>query len=80
MEITVPSLLKKSYARANVYRGIKEKDVLKALSKRNRTRLRGYFYSDFAYAVLATVASRITGKNIMTLLQEVIDLHVMPNT
>lgn len=80
VEITVPSLLKKSYARANVYRGIQEKDVLKALSKRNRTRLRGYFYSDFAYAVLATVASRITGKNIMTLLQEVIDDYHMKNT
>jgi len=80
VEITVPSLLKKSYARANVYHGIRENDVIKALSKRNHTYLRGYSYSDFAYAVLATVASRITGKNIMTLLQEVIDDYNMKNT
>lgn len=80
VEITVPSLLKNSYARANVYRGIQEKDILKALSKRNRARMRGYSYSDFAYAVLAVVASRITGKNIMTLLQEVIDDYHMKNT
>lgn len=80
VEITVPSLLIKSYAKANVYRGIQEKDVLKALSKRNSTRLRGYSYSDFAYAVLAIVASRITGKNIVNLLQDVIDDYHMKNT
>ncbi len=80
VEITVPSLLIKSYARANVYRGIQEKAVIKALSKRNHTRARGYSYSDFAYAILAVVASRITGKNIMTLLQDVIDVYRMKNT
>lgn len=80
VEITVPSLLKKSYARANVYRGIQEKNVLKALSKRKRARTHGYSYSDFAYAVLAIVASRITGKNIMDLLQDVIDDYHMKNT
>ncbi len=80
VEITVPSLLIKSYARANVYRGIQEKDVLNALSKRNHTRARGYSYSDFAYAILAIVASRITGKNILTLLQEVIEDYGMKHT
>lgn len=80
VEITVPSLLKKSYARANVYRGIQETAVLRALSKRNRVRMCRYGYSDFAYAVLAVVASRITGKNIMGLLQEIIDDYHMKNT
>lgn len=80
VEITVPNLLKKSYARANVYRGIQEKSVLNALSKRNRARRRGYSYSDFAYAILAIVASRITGKNIIDLLQEVIDDYHLVNT
>lgn len=80
VEITVPRLLLKSYARANVYRGIQEKAVIKALSKRNHARAQGYSYSDFAYAILAIVASRITGKNIMELLQDVIDDYCMKNT
>ncbi len=80
VEITVPGLLKKSYARANVYCGVQDKAVLKALSKRKYTRRGGYSYSDFAYAVLALVASRITGRSIKDLLQEVIDDYQLKNT
>lgn len=80
IEITVPSLLKRSYARANVYRNIKENEVLKALAKRRRMGRYGYSYSDFAYAILAVVASRITGKSIMVLLQEMIDGYGLENT
>ncbi len=80
LEITVPSLLKKPYARANVYRGIGETDVLNALSRRKRARASGYFYSDFAYAVLGSVACRVSGKTVDALLQDVIDDYQMKNT
>jgi len=80
VEITVPNLLKKSYSKANLYRKIDENAVIKALSRRNRTVIHNYSYSDFAYAVLAVVATRVTDKNITTLLQEVIDDYKMKNT
>ncbi|MBQ7779147.1 MAG: beta-lactamase family protein [Clostridia bacterium] len=80
VEITVPSLLKRSYARANVYRGIGETDVLNALSRRKHARASGYFYSDFAYALLGIVACRVTGKSISALLQELIDDYHMKST
>lgn len=64
VEITVPHLMTKRYQRANPYRGIGSKQVLKALERRNRCKGNyTYFYSDFPYAVLATISEGATGRS-----------------
>ena len=80
--ITLPRLIKKSYTSANPYRAIVEKDVIKALIKRKKKRRSSakYAYSDFSYAVLGMVASRITGKEIAELLYEIMRDYNMADT
>lgn len=62
VEITIPSLLQSRYARRNIYRGCTSNTVLKCLARRKNRNPRGYFYSDFPYAILAVVAERVTGE------------------
>ena len=73
LEITVPSLLKWGYAKKNIYDGCEEKHVIKALERRNKHKSGNkYGYSDFAYAVLALVASNVTNCNFSYLLDDFI--------
>lgn len=70
-ELTVPSLLAHGYARKNIYESCTEKDVLRCLARRRRHKgTHPYGYSDFAYAVLAVVAERVTGKPFAPLLED----------
>ncbi len=80
--ITLPRLIRKSYKKANPYRLVEEKDVIKALEKRSKKRRSAprYAYSDFSYAVLGIIASRITGKNIPELLYEIMRGYNMSDT
>ena len=74
IEITLPTLLKKSYQKANPYRHASEKTVIKCLSRRRHCKENyHYSYSDFPYAVLAIVASRVTGEPFPNLLENMIE-------
>ena len=74
MEITVPKLLTKRYQKANPYRGVKVSDVISCLERRNRCRGNyTYHYSDFPYAVLASVSLAVTGKTIAENLHSLVE-------
>jgi CubicO group peptidase (beta-lactamase class C family) len=61
-EITVPSLLTHGYARKNPYESCNVNTVVKCLERRRFiTPKARYGYSDFASAILATVAESVTG-------------------
>lgn len=69
VEITVPKLLTRRYARANLYRNVDGERVLRALSRRNHAKQNNpYGYSDFAYAILAMVAQKVTGTDFCDLM------------
>lgn len=72
-EIVVPSLLKSGYAKKNIYSGCSETNVIKCLEKRNKHKYKnGYGYSDFSYAILAIIASRVTDMNFDILFEKFI--------
>ena len=60
VEITLPSLIGHGYARKNVYESCTCKEVMRSLKVRKRKRNAKYGYSDFAYAILALIAERVT--------------------
>lgn len=69
-EITLPSLIKHGYARKNVYERCSAETVTACLQRRRwRKPCGGYGYSDFAFAVLATVAEAVTGKGFADLFE-----------
>lgn len=73
IEITVPALLKHSYSKKNLYEKIVNTDILKALQKRRRHKHKNkYGYSDFAYAILALVAEKVSGIEYSKLLDDFI--------
>lgn len=73
LEITLPALLKKKYQKANPYRYANEETVIKCLSRRKRCKEHyHYSYSDFPYAILAVIASRVTGKPFAEILENFI--------
>ena len=73
LEITLPRLIAKRYILKNPYRDVDEAEVLKALSRRGRARAHNkYGYSDFAYAILAMIAERVTGEPFFELLDRLI--------
>ena len=83
MEITVPALLKHGYARKNVYENCTAQTVIKSLIRRKgkRKKKHGYSYSDFPFAVLATVAEAVTQKSFSTLIEEFVQNDLgMKNT
>ena len=62
IEITLPSLAVHGYARKNPYESCTANTVIKCLERRRFTRPKArYGYSDFASAILATVAESVTG-------------------
>ena len=73
VEITIPALLKHGYSKKNIYEEIVDKDIIKALQKRRKAKHRKiYGYSDFAYAVLAVVAKKVTNQEYSSLLDDFI--------
>ena len=73
LEVTLPSLIMKSYQRANPYRNADEETVIKALSRRRKCKdFYHYGYSDFPYAILAVIASKVTGKPFSEILEDFI--------
>jgi len=81
-EITVPHLIGGRYIRKNLYRNVDRDDVLSALSRRNRTpKANKYGYSDFAYAILALIAEKVTSKPFYEILNDLIkDEYGLTNT
>ena len=72
-EIVVPSLLKNGYAKKNIYTGCSEETVIKLLEKRNKHKGNyKYGYSDFAFAILSLVASKVAGISFSMLLESFI--------
>lgn len=62
LEFTLPNLLKNGYSKRNIYENIVCNDVIKALERRRKIKYKNkYGYSDFAYAVLAVVAEKVSG-------------------
>lgn len=73
LEITLPRLIAKRYILKNPYRGVDEAEVINALSRRRQTKAHNkYGYSDFAYAILAMIAEKITEKPFSELLNRLI--------
>lgn len=73
LEITLPQLIKSSYARRNPYEKTTVKDVLRALERRRRFTIRNrYGYSDFASAILAACAESVTGTPFSSLFEDFI--------
>jgi CubicO group peptidase (beta-lactamase class C family) len=62
LEFTLPNLIKNGYSKRNIYEKIVCNDVIKALERRRKIKYKNkYGYSDFAYAVLALVAEKVSG-------------------
>lgn len=59
IEITIPNLMFKEYSRRNVYEKIKNDDIIKCLNRRRKHKVGTYGYSDFAYAVLGLIVSKV---------------------
>ena len=60
VEITVPKLICHGYARKNIYDKCTSERVIKCLSKRQKKGEARYGYSDFAFAILAVVAEKVS--------------------
>lgn len=72
-EVTVPALLLHRYANKNPYESCSAKTVADCLSRRRGIKtVSRYGYSDFAYAVLASVAEQVAGTPFADLLEEFI--------
>ena len=61
-EITIPSLLLKNYSKKNIYENITNEKVIKCLERR-KLKNNKYGYSDFAFAVLAIIASKVSNRS-----------------
>ena len=73
IEITLPNLIRASYARKNPYEHCTVKTVTKALERRRFLRAKArYGYSDFASAILAVVSETVTKKPFSLLFEEFI--------
>lgn len=71
--ITVPRLILSGYARKNLYEDCTVKTIIGCLQRRRFFKpKRRYGYSDFAYAVLAATAERVTKKPFSALFEEFI--------
>ena len=73
IEVTLPQLILRGYARKNPYENCTAKTVIKSLERRRflRSRVR-YGYSDFASAILAVVAEAVTNKPFSVLVEDFI--------
>lgn len=83
VEVTLPQLLRKSYAWKNPYENCTVKTVIKSLERRRFFRPRErYGYSDFASAILAAVAESVTRKPFSVLFEAFIreDLGLINTT
>ncbi len=83
LEVTLPHLIVGGYARKNPYDGCTVGTVINSLERRRflKPRVR-YGYSDFASAILATVAQKVTNKPFSQLYEEFIrkDLGLINTT
>lgn len=86
VEITLPSLIKHGFAKRNVYEGCTAGDVISCLKRRTRKRKASYGYSDFAYAILAVIAERVSGRPFAELIEDFVqnelgmtDTHISLN-
>lgn len=83
IEVTVPQLVIGGYARKNPYENCTVKTVIKSLERRRflKPKVR-YGYSDFASAILATVAEAVTQKPFSVLFEEFVqkDLGLVNTT
>lgn len=60
VEIVVPALLTRRYGRRNIYEKISDKQIIKALEKRRRRKIKSkYGYCDFGYATLTLVLEKV---------------------
>ena len=77
IEVTLPSLLVHGYARKNPYENCTAKTIIKCLQRRRfiKPRVR-YGYSDFAPAILATVAEEVTKTPFSILFEEFINVDL----
>lgn len=73
VEVTLPKLMIGSYARKNPYENCTVDTVIKSLEYRRffKDKVR-YGYSDFSYAILATVAETVTKKSFSMLFEDFI--------
>ena len=73
LEVTLPSLIVGDYAAENPYKNCTAKTVINSLERRRFIKPKVHYgYSDFAYAVLATIAREVTRKSFSELLEEFI--------
>lgn len=73
IELTLPSLITHGYARKNPYENCTAKTVIKSLEHRRFIKPKArYGYSDFASAILATVAESVTNTPFPLLFEEFI--------
>ena len=70
VEITLPSLISHGYARKNIYEGCNAQSVISCISRRRRPAKVSYGYSDFAFAILAVIAEKVTGRPFAELFEE----------
>ncbi len=70
VEITIPALLRHGYAKKNIYEGVDCERVIACLGRRKSCRENGYSYSDFGYAMLATIAEKVSDRRFSELLSE----------
>ncbi len=74
IEVTLPHLIVGGYARKNPYENCTTKTIIKALERRRFFKLKvRYGYSDFASAILATVAETVAKKPFSTLFGDFIN-------
>ncbi len=71
-EITLPMLMRHRYSFRNPYEKTGRKDVIKALERRRNCKTGGYHYSDFPFAILATVAENVTGTEFSQIIENFI--------
>lgn len=73
-ELVLKNLLLKNYNKENIYDNVDEQKVIELLTKRKKrnNKTYNYSYSDFNYAILACVLTKITGKKIYDLMNDFI--------
>lgn len=71
VQITVPALLRHSYQKHNIYQNITNDDVIKLIKPKSKKEY-AYSYSDFPYAVVACLISKILNRPFGYILQDFI--------
>lgn len=84
VEITVPSLVRRNYAKNNIYFNCNKDKLIKSIERRRKSRriLKNltYSYSDYAHALLSLVLENVEGKSFNELLMKYFKDMNMNNT